>query len=124
MMAEGMHSLKLPVVLAAFICVLANAQCVVSCASAPCTQPATSSANLPPCHRHSSKVPAPKPCTVPVVVADVRLHTAPAIEVRKLTAILDAYQPAASLVWLPVRLADTASPPPESSGPAFRILRI
>jgi hypothetical protein len=114
-----MCCLKLPVVAAVLLSLLANAQCVARCAATHCGQP-TSSADLPPCHRHQS--PAPKPCTAPLFVADKRPHSAPKLTLQAIVA--DTEPVAAPMVWQPASHLHPPSPPLDSGSSSITILRI
>ncbi|HEX3748760.1 MAG TPA: hypothetical protein VHW09_32765 [Bryobacteraceae bacterium] len=113
-----MRCLKLPVVLAALVSLLASVHCMARCAVMPCGQSGSQS-DLPPCHRHST--PAAKPCATPIFMAEARTHgatpiapLAPAVQV----------EPAAPPLTRPAAQPRPASPAPDSGGPTIHILRV
>ena len=110
-----MRRLKFPILVAALISVLANAQCMVRCQVMPCERPATS--DLPPCHQHSA--PVQKPCATPLFLADAQAHAAPQIVVE--TAIVETE---VLLPWQPAMPPHSSFPPPDSGGLSIPILRI
>jgi hypothetical protein len=119
MMTRGMHILKISVVAAALLSLLVNAQCVARCAAMPCDKPASSSADLPPCHRHPT--PAPKPCTPALFAVDARSHSASPVGAFAFVALVES---AAPTVRQPASQAPVPSPPLDSGGPSLTILRL
>ena len=116
-LSAGMRRLKFPILVAALISVLANAQCMVRCQVMPCDPPASS--DVPPCHRHSA--PAPKPCATPLIVADAQVHAAPQSVMQ--AAIVDT-EVVPLTPWQPPMPPHSSSAPPDSGGPSINILRI
>jgi hypothetical protein len=95
---------------------LASAQCVARCAAMPCDQ---SSADLPPCHRHSA--PAPKVCATPLFVVSIRTHAAPQLAVHEIATVSEFAVPS---LWQPLTRAYPPSPLPDRGGPSITIRRI
>lgn len=114
-----MHRLKLSVVAAVLLSLLVSAQCVARCVAMPCDQPASSSPDLPPCHRHPT--PAQKPCTPALFALAARSHSASPIGAFALVAHVET---AAPTVWQPASQPHLPSPPLDRGGPSITILRL
>lgn len=128
-MATGMRWVKLPAVLLAVVSVLASAQCVARCAVEPCHQAggASSSADLPPCHRHHPPEPAPRPCASPVFVTDGRTIVSPITPPVQTGTTFLAVTPniQAVLAAQPADSANPAASPPETgNSTSLLVLRI
>ena len=120
MMTAGMGCPKIPVVVAALLCVLTNAQCVARCVAFSCDQ-LLSSPELPPCHRHQPPTRGSKPCPSAVIIVDGRVPSVSAYSVDGKvvaveSAVTDACQPAGQLIFAPASIATGSA--------VFRILRV
>jgi hypothetical protein len=129
---KGMLWIRQTLTYLAMALILANAQCVVRCATAPCHEQAPASqsggsAGIPPCHKHHApnQSDTPRPCASSILLNESG-PVAPRIDLSRsegLTFTLPILAHGFSAAYR-LEVTDSASPPRSADSPSHTVLRI
>lgn len=128
---KGMLWIRQTLMYLAIALILANAQCVVRCATAPCHEQAPASqsggSRVPPCHKHHApnQSDTPRPCASSILVNE-RGPVTPRIDQSRtegLTFVLPILANGFSVAYR-LGVTESASPPMSTDSPSHTVLRI